>query len=137
MKKQIMLAMLFCMLLLVGSTSVFAIQFGTDSYTVPNWGKIKTGTVYVECDGGFERKSSFNVTYSNTSLSKRVALASGETLISKWVDATPHQWLYPVNESAAYEGRKYNSKARSHNMEPTNNTKITYQFSPDYLPYWQ
>lgn len=137
MKKKIMLAMAFCMLLLVGTTSAFAIQFGTDSYTVPNWGQTKVGTVYVECDGGFERKSSFNVSYSNTSLSKRVALAEGTKEISEWIDATPKKWLYPGNKSAAYEGYKYNSKAKSHNFEPTNNTKITYEFSPDYLPFWQ
>jgi len=137
MKKKIMLAMVFCLLLLVGSTSVFAIQFGNDSYTVPNWGGTSTGTVYVRCDGDSAKKASFNVTYSATALNKSVALSSGNTVKSGWSSAPQHKWVYPGHTGTVASGSSYNSKAKSHNLEPTNETKISYQFSPDYLLNWQ
>lgn len=137
MKKKIMLAMVFCMLLLVGSTGVFAIQFGNDSFTVPNWGGSHTGTTYVKCDGDSAKKASFNVTYSATTLNKSVALAKGGTSLSKWSSAPAHKWIYPSHTETVAPGSSYNSKAKSNNLEPTSGTKISYQFSPDYVPSWQ
>ncbi len=126
MKKKIMIEMVFCMLLLVGSTGVFAIQFGNDSFTVPNWGGSHTGTVYVQCDGDATKKASFNVTYSATTLSKSVALSKGNTQVSDWASAPAHKWVYFKHTETVASGSSYNSKAKSNNLEPTSNTKITY-----------
>lgn len=136
MRKKIIAAMFFCMSLWIGATSVLAIQFGNDSYTLPNWGGQVTGSVMVQCDGDSEKKASFNVTYSNTVLNKSVALAKENSDASKWVSAPQSKWVYPEHTVAVAPGVQYNSKAKSNNLEPTNGTKISFQFSPDYLPNW-